>query len=184
MLIDEIAGELRLAGALAIRFHQRHAPRFDHVARPHGPHALARLGLEAHVVRIEVEDAGDAVADGVHKVGELRLLGVDYAVEVHDLVARLSHLEGGDGEHLGRVAVVVGGVGVGEGAADVGERRCAQQGVGHGVEQHVAVAVADQLPIVRHVDATDPQRPARLRAMTILTESDPQLARNLVSYSR
>jgi hypothetical protein len=33
--------------------------------------------------------------------------------------------------------------------------------------------VADQLPIVRHIDAADPQRPARLRAMTVLTESDP-----------
>ena len=40
------------------------------------------------------------------------------------------------------------------------------------------VAVADQLPVVRHVDAAQPQRPARLRAMAILTESDPQLARH------
>ena len=43
------------------------------------------------------------------------------------------------------------------------------------------VAVTDQLPIVRHVDAAQPQRPARLRAMTVFTESDPQLARDGVS---
>ena len=84
-------------------------------------------------------------------------------------------------EHLGRVAVAVGVVGVRERAADVGQGGGAEQGVGHGVEQHVGVAVADQLPVVRHVDAAQPQRPARLRAMSVLAESDPQLARDGVS---
>jgi hypothetical protein len=50
------------------------------------------------------------------------------------------------------------------------------------MQQHVGVAMADELPIVRHVDAADPQRPAGLRAMTILPESNPQLACNRCSF--
>jgi hypothetical protein len=43
------------------------------------------------------------------------------------------------------------------------------------MQQHVGIAVADQVVIVRHVDATDAQRAARLGAMRILTQSNPQI---------
>jgi hypothetical protein len=49
------------------------------------------------------------------------------------------------------------------------------------VEQHVAVAMANQLLIVRHIDAAQPQRSARFRAMTVLSKTNPQLGRDDVS---
>ena len=121
------------------------------------------------------------MADGVLVVGELRPFGVDHAVEVHDAVTGLGHFCGGGRQHLGRVAAAVGRVGVREHAADIGQGGRAEQGVGHGMQQHVGVAVADELPVVRHIDAAQPQRPARLRAMTVFAESNPQLARGCVS---
>ena len=55
-------------------------------------HAFARFGFEADLVRVQVEDAGDAVADGVLVVGQLRPLGVDDAVEVDNAVPGFGNL--------------------------------------------------------------------------------------------
>ena len=49
------------------------------------------------------------------------------------------------------------------------------------MQQHVGVAVADELPVVRHVDAAQPQRPARRGAVRVFADADPQVARGAVS---
>ncbi len=88
--------------------------------------------------------------------GKFGPLGGNHTVEVDQAVTG-----GGDAvvslaEHVGGVAAAVGFVGIGEQLADVEQSGGAQQGVGDRVEQHVGVAVAHQMPIVRHVDAAQP----------------------------
>ena len=56
--------------------------------------------------------------------------------------------------------VLVGRVGVGVGVADVAEAGGAEQGVGHGVQHDVGVAVAGQAARVLDADAAEDQRPA------------------------
>jgi hypothetical protein len=46
------------------------------------------------------------------------------------------------------------------------------------VQQHIGVAMAVKVLIVRHVDTPQPQRPTRHGAMTVFAESDPELARD------
>ena len=124
-------------------------------------------------MRADAEDAGDAMADGVFVVGELRAFGVDDAVEVHDAVAGVGDFVRRRSQHVGRVAAAVRFLRVGEQAADVGQGGGAEQGVGDRMEQHVGVAVADEVPIVRHVDAAQPQRSAGRGAVGVLSKSDP-----------
>ena len=79
----------------------------------------------------------------------------------------------GGSEHFGRIAAAVLGIGVGEHLADVAQGGGAEQGVDHGVQQHVAVAVADRLPIVGNADAADAQRPARPKSVRVVSDSNP-----------
>ena len=48
----------------------------------------------------------------------------------------------------------------------------AQQRVGHGVQQHVGVAVADQRAGRGNVDAAQPQRSAGREPMRVVSDSD------------
>ena len=59
--------------------------------------------------------------------------------------------------------------------ADVRQAGGAEQGVGHGVQQDVGVAVAEQMAVVRHVDAAQPQRSAGGGAVRVFAESDAEV---------
>ena len=85
------------------------------------------------------------------------------------------------GQHFGRVAAAVLGVGVGEHLAHVAQGGGAQQGVDQGVQQRVGVAMADRLPIVGNVDAAQSQWSARLQPVGIVSDSYPHSVRGLVS---
>jgi hypothetical protein len=165
-----LAAMLRISRSLE----QRHATSFDQLTATDGTDAFACLRLYANGVGVEVEDSGNAVADGVHVIGQLGSLGVDHTIEVDNSPTAFGDLERDFGEHLGRVAVAVGWVGVWEHLANVGQRGRAEQRVRHGVQQRVGIAVADELVVVRHVDAAQTQRPAWFRAMAVFTNSDPQ----------
>ena len=71
-----------------------------------------------------------------------------------------------------RTAAAVGGIGVGKHLSNVAQGGGPEQGVDHGVQQGVGVAVAHRLVIVGDVDAAKPQRAARLEAMSVVSESD------------
>ncbi len=76
------------------------------------------------------------------------------------------------GQHLGRVAAPVCVVRVGKHLADVTQGGRSQHRVGHGVQQHVGVAMAEQPPVVRHVDTTQSEDWALLQAMGIVPDSN------------
>jgi hypothetical protein len=136
------------------------------------------------LVRIQPQDSRDAVADGIQVVGQLRSLGVDDAIEVDNAVTGFVCSCGCGTQHIGRVAAAVGGIGVGKQSADVGQGGCTQQGIGHRVQQDVGITVAHELTVVRHIDATESQRPTRRRAVRVFPNSDPQGARVVISGAR
>ena len=148
---------------------------------PIGADALARLGLQADALGLDAEDVGQPLADGLAMGEELGTLGEDDAVDVDDLPAQRGHGVQRGGEHFGRVAAAVLGVGVGEHLAHVAQGGRAQQGVDHGVQQRVGVAMADRLPIVGNVDAAQSQRPARPQPVGVVSDSNPHSVRGLVS---
>jgi hypothetical protein len=49
------------------------------------------------------------------------------------------------------------------------------------MQQHVGIAVADELSVVRHVDAPKSQRSARRCAVRVFSNSNPQVARDAIS---
>lgn len=162
-------------------FQEGDAAGFDQFFAADGADAFAGFRFEADLIWIELEDAGDSVADGVLIVGEFRSLGVNDTIEVHDAVARFINLRRREKKHFGRVSIAVGFFRVGKQSADIGQGGGAEDRIGHGVEQHIGIAVADELPIVRHIDASESQRTARRCAVRVFPNSNPQVARGPIS---
>jgi hypothetical protein len=122
-----------------------------------------------------MQNPGDSVSDGIVVIGQLGSLGMDDAIKVYNLITSVCDLRGGRRQHLGRVALSVGLVGIWKHLSDVAQGGRAQQGVGHGVQQNVGIAMADKLPVVRHVDAAQSQRSARRGAMRVFANADSQI---------
>ena len=133
---------------------------------------LAGLGLHCDLFGLDVEDLGQSPAHGPVVWGQLGPLGENDAVDVADPPPGLSSGLPGRIEHLGRVPIAVGRVGVGKNLADVAQGGRAEHGVAHGVQQHVGIAVAQQSAVVGNVDPTQPQRPAGLEPMGVVSDSD------------
>src|SRR6186997_742716 len=70
-------------------FDQCDAAGFDQFLAAHGASAFARFGFDSDLVWVQAEDAGDAVADGVVVIGQLRALGMNHAVDVYNVVSSL-----------------------------------------------------------------------------------------------
>jgi hypothetical protein len=138
---------------VGIQLEKYNAARFNQLIPAHRSYAFACLGFETYLVRAQSEYSGDAVSDRIVVIGQLRALGMDDAIKIHNLITGIRDFRGGDGKHLGRVALRVGLVRIWKHASDVAQGGSPQQRVGHGVQQNVGVAMADKLPVVRHVDA-------------------------------
>jgi hypothetical protein len=133
---------------------------FDQLLAPYGADAFAGLGFDSNLVRVQAQDSGEAVADGVVIIGEFGSFGVDDAVEIYDMVSGLVDAGSSGTQHIGRVAATIRGFRVREQSANIGQCGSTEDRVDHGVEQHIGVAVADELPVVRYIDAPQPQRAA------------------------
>lgn len=80
-------------------------------------------------------------------------------------------------QHFPRIAASVHLVRIGKELADVPQGGGAEDGVGDGVQQHIGVAVPDQVVVVRHSDPTHQQRTPRGQAMRVVTNPNPQARR-------
>src|SRR5262245_59849946 len=63
-------------GLICVCFQQHHAGCADRLFRADGSDALASFRLQANLMRIEPQDASDAVSDSILVIGQLRPLGV------------------------------------------------------------------------------------------------------------
>jgi hypothetical protein len=165
--IDRIAG----------RFQQRHAAGFDNFLVANRPSAFAGFCLKPDLKRAKSQDARDTMANRVLVIRQFWPLGVNDAIEVHNLISGFGHLCSGNRQHLGRIATPIGRVRIRKQSADIGQGGSAEQSVGHRMQQDIGIAVTDKLSVMRHIDASKTQRSARGGAMRVVANSNPQIAR-------
>ncbi len=158
-------------------FEQRHAPCRDGFLATHRADLFARLGLQPHSLHRQAQNAGNPLPDRLVRRREARSLGQHDTVEIDDPETGRDHLAMGDGKHLGRIPPAIFCFRVGEPLANVVQTGGAEDGVGYRVQQHVGVTVPNELPVVRHLDAAEPQRSARLEAVRVFADSDAKASR-------
>lgn len=132
---------------------------------------FAGFGFYADLFFRHAEDFGDSIANCVSVWAYFGPLSENDAIQVHDLVAGGANASGGLGQHVGRVAVFVGWVSVGEHFADVADGGGTEEGIRDGVQEYVGVAVADGVLVVRDVEAAETQRSARRQTVRIVPNS-------------
>jgi len=137
-----------------------------------GPDLFTRFRFHADLSDVQGQDLGDTATDGVFVRADPGALDVHHAVDVRDLPVRLGDEVARLAEHVGGITAVVVRVVIGEQFADVAQRRSAEQGVGHRVQQRVGVAVADRVVIVWDLHSAEQQRAAAGETMGIVTDSD------------
>jgi hypothetical protein len=121
-----------------------------------GAEPFAGLCLKTDLAGFKLQDLGNSLTDLHLERAKFWAFGKHDAVEIYDLVTSVGDLLVGQAEHLGRVATTVGGLGIGEQFADVPDGRRTQQRIGDGVQQHIGVAVAEQVAIMGQVDPAQP----------------------------
>lgn len=117
--------------------------------------ALVRLGLHIHTVEVDGEQVGEACPDRFAVGGELGAFEDDRGVEVADRQAFGVHAAECLGEEVARIASLVLRGRVGEELADVGLGECAEECVGDGVEEGVAVGMRDGGVVVGDGDTAE-----------------------------
>ena len=108
-------------------------------------------------------------------------MGKDDTIEIADPPTQRDDGVQGGREHLGRIAIPVDRIRIGIHLADVTQRDRAQHGVDHRMDQHIAVAVADQFPVVGNIDPTQSQRATGLKPMGIVANSNAWFVRGSIS---
>ncbi len=78
--------------------------------------------------------------------------------------------------------MAIGLVAIGEQFADVAKGRSSEDSIRDCVQQHIRVAVAHRVSIMRDLDATDPERSTLSKAVRIVANANP-LVRRLSSLS-
>jgi hypothetical protein len=108
---------------------------------------------------------------------DLVVLADDGHVHVRDRPPRGAHARHREGEHLERVAVAVGRVGVREELADVADPGGPEHRVRDGVCGHVAVGVGVDADVLRDPHPAHHQRlAARREAVRVVADADPRYA--------
>jgi hypothetical protein len=100
------------------------------------------------------------MANGVLVIRQFWPFGVDDAIEVRNGKTGLGNSCSSGCQHFGRIATSIGGLGIRKQPADIRQGGSSQQCVRDRVQQHIGIAVADKLSVMRHIDASQPQRAA------------------------
>ena len=131
------------------------------------------LTLEVDLVVLAVEQGGEVLADVVLVGAELGPLEDDGNVEVAEGVPGFAHEPVGLGDEEVGGGVLPAGVVVGEELADVGLGESAEDGVGGGVVDDIAVAVPGWAAVVVEFDAADDEGAAGFEAVEVEAVADP-----------
>ena len=94
-------------------------------------------------------------------------------VEVDDAKAGFPNPLVGQLQHFAGIPAAIRLVRVGKQLANVAQGGGTEDRIGDRVQQHVGVAVPDQVPVVRHLDAAQQQRSAIRQPMRVVPNSDP-----------
>jgi hypothetical protein len=99
---------------------------------------------------------------------QFRSLGENDAIQVYDPKTGLFDRLVGEREHFRRIAALIGGVRIGKELAYIPQVRSAKDRVGDGVEEHIGVAVADEVVIVVECQSAEAERPATCEAVGVV----------------
>jgi hypothetical protein len=135
---------------------QDHALGHDQYLLTDRPDSLSRLGFEIDLRQLKFQQLGDPPDDLRFMGAQFGPLGEHDAIQVVDPPPGIQDALVSQSEHFAGIAAAIGRVVVREQLADVRQRRRTQQGIGDGMQQHVRVAVADQVLIVWDLDSPQP----------------------------
>ncbi len=93
-------------------------------------------------------------------------------VQVDDAKAGFPDSLLGQLQHFARIAASIRLVRIGKELADVTQGGGTEDRVRDGVQQHISVAVPNQVVVVWHADPANHQRPAKGQSMRIVTKSN------------
>ena len=134
--------------------------------------AFGGFALDADVFEVEQEKVGDALAQFGSNGDDLGAVHDEHTVDVDDLVAGEGDFFERGLEEDGGVSALPFGVGGREEGADVAGGDCAEQGVGDGVKEEVAVGVAGEAFGMVDLEAADDERDAGLESVGVKAETD------------
>lgn len=154
----------------------------DRATLADGVYSLVCLSLDVDAAGLDGEDAGEVGAHGVFVGGEPGAFEDDGGVEVFDVPAARGGAVGGGGEEDLGVLGFVARVGVGEELADVGEAKGAEDGIGDGVVEGVAIGVGGWAGVVGEGNAAEDEGAAPaggregFEAVEVVAVADAELA--------
>lgn len=138
------------------------------LARPGEAHALLGGGFHADKFVADPAGGGNIAAHSVYIRAHFRPLSDNGAIDIHYRETFIRKHLNDLGEQLEAVRTLVFCVIVGEKAADIAERGGAEQGVAHGMEQHIRVGVTEQTFFIRNLNAAYYQLPALDEAVNVV----------------
>lgn len=171
---------LRLSASSAYLLNEHHAMHLDRPALAHRVDPLVRLPLDVHPVERHAQQARDAGPHLVFALAQLRSFENHRHVEIDRHKPAFSDEALRLAQEVSRVARFVSRIIVRKDLPNIRERQCPKQRVGDGVEDDVAVGVADWSSVVLEADATDderatlPDRGHGLEAMEVVAVPDAQ----------
>ena len=128
-------------------------------------------GFDADAADVHAQAGGDVLAHEGDVGRELGRLAEDGGVDVADRVARFAQHVPHGLQQFERVGPFVARVAVREMLADIAEGGRAEQRVGHGVQQHVGVRMAEQAFLIRDVHPAQDQAAALHQAVDVISMS-------------
>ncbi len=120
-----------------------------------GAHAFGGLCFDSHTRRVDAEQTGDVLLNRLGMRADLRSSEDQSAIHISHHVSRVLDLLAGFADKDRRVCALPFGISRGEVGSDVSRGNCAQQGIGQGVQQYVAVGVSGETAVVWNQHAAD-----------------------------
>ena len=133
---------------------------------------LTGLGFDVDRLRVKLKKLGQVVANAFLYHSELRRLREDHNIHIDNFPPRPVQASESIANKITGIATRKTRVRVGIGIADVTQASGAKEGIGHGVQYDVSVAMAHKTRPVRNPHSPEDQRPAGLEPVRIMPDPD------------
>jgi hypothetical protein len=136
-----------------IVFEQHNTLRHHGLLASDRANGLARLGLDADGIQRHLQQLSNPLPDRLPMGRKSGTLGEDNAVTICDTISVRLDAPHSFGQEFGRITPTLRRIGVRKQFTDISLSQPAEQGIGQGVQQHVGVAVSNQVLIMRDLNA-------------------------------
>ena len=143
----------------------------DTFAPARKPELFGRGALDAHLLHVDPEHAGDIRLHLVLMRVHLRAFAHHDAIDVYNLVTGLADFLAHLAQEFQAVRALERGVGIREVRADIAEARGPEQRIANCMQKHVGIAMAQQALLVRDIYTTDNALAAFHKLVNVKTDS-------------